>query len=268
MAHLDSFALKLRFSGKAVNEHGLDLYDGAHSFQGFAQALQIATHAYMTGEIVSRATALNGARMYVKSPRNGSVLFDLVTLVEKYPITATLSGAAFYDFLKFSLSKAAGLLKTKPETTAVDKLLQKDDLFFDQLAETLEGSLQRAHRAIDHGVEKVTLERPRSELVTFDRHTSEWVHTRDENPAVEQFTGNITRYNSISGNARAYVRELGKILPVRPAVHFEESKKGLLTWSLHGNTIAARKELVFTASRIDSARGDAKRLILTDVQQA
>lgn len=95
MPHLDSFALKLRFSGKAVNEHGLDLYDGAHSFQGFAQAIQIATHAYMTGEVVSRATALKGAQLYFKSPRNGSVLFDLVALIEQYPITATLAGAAF-----------------------------------------------------------------------------------------------------------------------------------------------------------------------------
>jgi hypothetical protein len=61
---LARYALKLRFSGTTVEKNGLDLYDGSSSFYGFAQALQIATHAYMTKEIVSRATALKGAQMY------------------------------------------------------------------------------------------------------------------------------------------------------------------------------------------------------------
>lgn len=257
------FALKLRFSGPTVEREGLDLYDGSTSFYGFAQALQIAVHAYMTGEIVSRATALKGAEMYFGSPRRGSVLFDIITVIEHYPATAGIAGAAFYDFIKTAFGKAAGYLNTKPETPAVQKIAI-DETFFDQLAETLEGSLQRAHRAIDHGVKQVTLERPRSELVVFNKQTSEWVNTRDENPNIEEFTGNITRYNSISGNGRAFVRELGKVIPFRPSVTFPDNKRGLLTWSLHGNTVSGEKELRFWASKIESATGDAKRLIFDD----
>lgn len=264
----ESFALKLRFSGKSVNEHGLDLYDGSQSFHGFAQAIQIAIHAYMNDKVTSHATALKGAEVYFKSPRNGSVLFDLVAVIERYPITATLSAAVFYDFIKFSLSKASGLLQVKPETSSVQKLLDKDELFFDHLSETLEGSLQRARRAIDYGVEKITIERPRSSLVTFNRKTSEWVNTREENPDIETFTGNVTRYNSISKNGRAYIRELNKLLPIRPADEFPNSKKGHLTWSLHGDNVDASKELKFHAYRIASARGEAKRLILANVDTA
>lgn len=263
MTDLKKFGLKLRFDGETVEEKGLDLYDGAASFYGFAQALQIAVHAYMTGEVVSRATAMKGADMYFGAPRRGSVLFDIITVIEQYPATAGIAGAAFYDFMKTALSKAAGYLDTKPETPSVQKLAI-DETFFDQLAETLEGSLQRAHRAIDHGVERVTLERPRSELVVFDRSTSLWVNTRDENPKVEEFTGNITRYNSISGNGRAYVRELQKVLPFRPGPVFPDNKRGLLTWSLHGNTVRGEKELRFWASKIESAKGDPKRLIFAD----
>ncbi|WP_152522658.1 DUF7946 domain-containing protein [Sphingobium ummariense] len=263
MSEVNKFGLKLRFSGPTVEKHGLDLYDGATSFYGFAQALQIATHAYMTGEIVSRATAMKGAEMYFGAPRHGSVLIDIVTVMEQYPATTGVAGAAFYDFMKTAFSKAAGYLKTKPETPAVQKLAI-DETFFDQLSETLEGSLQRAHRAIDYGVQQVTLERPRSELVLFDRTTSEWVNTRDENPNVEEFTGNITRYNSISGNGRAFVRELKRVLPFRPGVNFPDNKRGLLTWSLHGNTVSGEKELRFWASKIESAKGDPKRLILAD----
>ncbi|MCW1431860.1 hypothetical protein [Novosphingobium sp. JCM 18896] len=263
MPELSKFSLKLRFSGKDIEENGLDLYDGATSFYGFSQALQIAVHAYMTGEVVSRATAMKGAEMYFGAPRRGSVLFDIITVIEQYPATSALGGAVFYDFMKTAFSKAAGYLGTKPETPAVQKL-SIDETFFDHLAETLEGSLQRAHRAIDHGVNQVTLERPRSKLVVFNQSTSEWVNTRDENPNVEEFTGSITRYNSISGNGRAFVRELQRVLPFRPGAAFPDNKRGLLTWSLHGNTVSGEKELRFWASKIESAKGDPKRLVLAD----
>lgn len=259
----NKFALKLRFSGPTVERNGLDLYDGATSFYGFAQALQIAVHTYRTGEIVSRATAMKGAEMYFGAPRRGSVLFDIITVIEHYPATSGIAGAAFYDFMKTAFSKAAGYLNTTPETPAVQKLVI-DETFFDQLSETLEGSLQRGHRAIDYGVQQITLERPRSPLVIFDQTTSQWVNTRDENPNVEEFTGNITRYNSISGNGRAYIRELKKVLPFRPGPSFPDNKRGLLTWSLHGNTVAGEKELRFWASKIESAKGDPKRIILAD----
>lgn len=262
------FPLRLRFSGESIEKHGLDLYDGSTSFWGIAQAIQIVVHAYMTGEVVSRATALKGAEIFFGGPRRGSVLFDLVTIIEQYPATAALTGAAFYDFVKFSLSKAAGLLKAKPETPSVYKKLEADETFFDLLAETLEGSLQRAHRAIDYGVDQITIERPRSGLLTLDKSTSLWVNTREVDPTVKEYSGNITRYNSISRNGRAYIRELGKVLPFRPASDFPDSKRGFLTWSLHGDNIAAKKDLKMWASRIDSAHGDPKRLILSDCVQA
>lgn len=267
MAELARFALKLRFKGQTVEDRGLDLYDGSTSLWGFAQAIQIAIHAYMNDEVVSRATALKGAEVYVGAPRRGSVLFDLVTVIEQYPATSALAGAAFYDFIKYSLSKASGLF-AKAETPTVQKKIEADETFFDLLAETLEGSLQRAHRAIDYGVDCVTLERPRSELITFDHGTSEWVKTRDLDPTIREYTGNITRYNSISRNGRAFVRELGKVLPFRPAPDFPDGKRGFLTWSLHGDNIHGKKDLKFWASRVDSAQGDAKRLLLSDCVQA
>jgi hypothetical protein len=258
------YPLRLRFSGEQINRNGLDLYDGSTSFWGLAQALQIVVHAYMTGEIVTRATALKGAEMYFGGPRRGSVLFDLVTVIEAHPATAALAGAAFYDFVKFSLSKAVGLFATKPETPSVQRKLNVDETFFDLLAETLEGSLQRAHRAIDNGTAQITIERPRSPLVELNALTSQWVNTREFDPAVKEYSGNITRYNSISRNGRAYIRELGKVLPFRPAAEFPDSKRGYLTWSLHGDNVAAKKDLNIWASRVDSAHGEPKRLLLSD----
>ncbi len=134
------------------------------------------------------------------------------------------------------------------------------------MTKILEGSLQRAHRAIDNGVTQVTVERPRSELVIFNHKTSQWVRTRDISSKFFEYTGNITRYNSISRNGRAYIRELKKVDPFRPAQDFPESKLGFLTWSLHGDNTAGNKDLKFWVNRVESAHGDVKRLILNDCE--
>lgn len=267
MSDQNRYPLRLRFSGKSVEKNGLDLYDGSTSFYGFAQAIQILVNAYLNNEVVSRATALKGAEVYFGSPRKGSVLFDLLVVAEKSPVVAGASVAVFYDFVKYAFNKAAGYLDVVPETNSISKL-SEDETFFDELAETLEGSLQRAHRAIDNGVNKVTIERPRSELVVFDAVTSQWVNTRDEKPDIVELTGSVTRYNSITGNGRAFVRELDRVIPFRPAFEFPDNKRGLLSWSLHGNTVVTSKELRFWASQIESATGEPKRLILSDCVQA
>ncbi|MFG1342103.1 DUF7946 domain-containing protein [Xanthobacter autotrophicus] len=268
MAQRNSFALKLRYCGETVNEKGLDLYDGATSFQGFSQALQIVVHAYLRNEVVSRATALKGAEIFFSSPRNGSVLFDIIAIIEAYPATVAVGAAPFYDFIKLSFSKAIGLVNVAPETSYVSKLNTKDEPFFDAIAEQIEGPLQRGHRCLDSGVTSITLERPRSPLVTFNSASRDWVNTRDENPDAIPFTGNMTRYNSITGNGRAYIQQLKRIVPIRPAQEFPFNKKGYLTWSLHGSNVDTSKELVFRARRIESARGEVKRLVLLDCDPA
>ena len=171
MSRVHEFGLKIRYIGEDPSEGRIDLYDGTVSLQGISQALQIATHAYLTNEVVSRATALKGATFYVKAPRPGSVVFDIIAILEKYPATVTIAAPVFYDFIKYSFSKACGYIKSVPETPYVSKLNTKDEPFFDALAETIEGPLQRAHRPIGQGVSGIKVERPRAELVTFNKDT-------------------------------------------------------------------------------------------------
>ncbi|MCY1520458.1 hypothetical protein D9M68_552350 [compost metagenome] len=266
---IHEFGLKLRFEGGDADQHMLDLYDGAASLHGFAQALQIATHAYLHNHVNSKATALKGATIYLKGARPGSLLTDLVTRIDKYQPTVTLSPAVFYDFLKLSFSKATGYTEATPETAYVQKLLDRDEPFFDDLAESMEGSLQRAHRAIEEGgVETVALERPRGEqLLIFDNQTCSWVNTREEKPDVYELTGNVTRYNSITGNGRVYVNELRRIVPFRLGEEFPFARRGLLTWSLHGSTTDRPNQLDVQARQVESAHGEVKRLILAECQQ-
>ncbi|MFA5963231.1 MAG: hypothetical protein WC804_04355 [Sphingomonas sp.] len=261
------YGLKLRFKGDRVEDDGIGFYDAATSLQGFAQALQIIARAYYCDEAIDRAMPLKRAALTLSSPRRGSVLFDVEASFDDSPATAPTSSDVFYDYVRFALGKATGDLDVVAQTSYVSRIADDEDLIFDQIAEKVEGSLQRAHRSIDHDVSAVTLERPRSVLIEFNKNTSLWVNTREENPEVMRFTGNVTRYNSKTGNARAYIKELKRIIPVRRSDDFSPAKKGLLTWSLHGDNVSANKDLEFFAKQIESARGDPKRLILTDCNQ-
>lgn len=265
---LAKYTLRLRYEGGTANEGLIDFYDGATSIYGFSQALQIATHAYVKGEIVSRAPALKGARMYLTPLRRGSVVVDVVTFIETYPATFGIAAPVFYDFIKFAFAKATGKLKVQPETTPVKRELERDEPFFDELAETLEGSLQRSHRIIGDGVTKVGLERARIPLLTFDSKSKDWVNTREESPKVKTVHGNVTRFNSVSRNGRAFIRELDRIVPFRPDGDFPNARLGLLTWSLHGSNVDHQKQLTFAVREIKSARGEVKRLLLSDCHRS
>lgn len=263
-----SFALKLRFKGGSIDDEGLSLYDGSQSFHGFARALQLTTHAFLNDEAVMRATALKGATLTFSSPRRGSVLFDIRAKFSRKPKTAPLNADAFYDFTHVALARATGNLGIEAETKHVAQKLKDDEPFFDELSEKLEGSLQHAHRSVDAEDVVVSLERPRSTLILFDASTSSWVHSREVEPNPHEYTGNMTRFNTKTGNGRAYIIELKKIVPVRKSDIFNESNKHCLTWSLHGDNISTDKDLIFTGKRVLSATGETKRIILDDCQKA
>jgi len=245
----------------------LPLYDGTTSILGVAQALQIAVHAYMTDEVTSRATALRGARMFIRPAQRGSFLFELVTLIETYPATAGISAVIFYDFIILAFSRATGSLDTEPETASLLKDFEKKEPFFDDLAETLEGSLQRAHRPIGDGVETISIERPRSDLLCFDQTTSDWVNTREEVAELKTVTGNVTRYNSNTRNGRIYIKELGIIIPFKPNGDFPTANLWHLSWSLHGSNTGLPKQLELEVRYVNSAIGDTKRILISDTKQ-
>lgn len=221
----------------------------------------------MNDEIVSRATALNGATLVLKPAKRGSFLFEVVAFIEQYPATIALSAPAFYGFIQLAFQKATGDLDAEPSVRSLMKDFERKEPFFDELAETLEGSLQRAHRPIGDGVDKLKIERPRSDLVVFDQVTRDWVNTREEISEIQQVTGNITRFNSITRNGRIFIDQLGKIVPFRPNGDFSPARLGYLTWSLHGSNTELPNKLKLDVRYTKSALGEVKRVLVSDCQR-
>ncbi len=261
-----SFGLRLHFNGGDADEHMLDAYDGSASLHGFAQALQIATNAYINQDVTNYATALKNAKVYMRPARQGSFITDFTTVITRRPKGVTVNAPTFYDFITFALKQAIGRTPAAPKTSYVDSLIGPDKPLFDDLAENLEGSLQRAHRVISEGgVTKVSVQRPRGEqLVEFDQETSLWVNTRSTDAIAQKFIGNITRFNSVSPNGRAFIDDFGRIIPFKRSTEFPEDKRGLLSWSLHGSNLDIKKKLEIEAKKVESSSGIVKRLIVTD----
>lgn len=273
--------IKVSYDGGLADENSLPGYDGVTSIDGITRAVHIATHAYMTGEIVSRATALRGASIILKPARQGSFVFELIVLMEAFPATTGLavglSAAPFYDFLKTAFKRATGFLDAEPENTHLRSLYNRREPTFskklpadlDQLAETLEGSLQDAHRPIgaDGTIATISIGSARQKIVEFNDDTKGWVNTREEAVSVEPLRGNVTRYNALSRNGRAFIDQFGRVVPVRPDGDFPSGDLANLTWSLHGSNIGNHNKLELQARRVTSASGKVKRLLLAGCQR-
>lgn len=256
--------LRARYQGGIASKGRLPLYDGTTSIHGFAQAVQIATHALLTKTIVTRATAARSADFYLLPSRSGSYLIDLIAIIEANPAVAGISAPIFYDWLKIIFIKATSRTPVAAETSKIRRWIEEDEPFLDELAETLEGSLQRAHRPIDEEVTTVTVERPRSALLTLDSATKAWVNTRDISTGISALTGNVTRFNAITRNGRAFIDQLGRVVPFKPDGDFAMGGLQYLTWSLHGSNTGLPKALTINAREVKSASGETKRILLVD----
>lgn len=283
LQELGKHRIKVRYTGGLADRNALPGYDGAKSIDGVTRALHIVTHAYLSGEVTSRATAMKGASILLQPARQGSFVYEFIVIIENYPAMTTIAAAAtgpmFYDFVKTAFRRATGIINAEPETRSLQKLYERKDpptLSFpppadlDELAETLEGSLQDAHRPIgtEGTIGEISIGTPRNNLVVFDDNTKDWVNTREEAIGLEQIRGNVTRYNSNTRNARLFVDQFNCILPIRPDGDFEVGSLPLLTWSLHGSNVGAPNKLDLRVRRVSSASGKVKRFLLKDCQRS
>lgn len=233
----------------------------------------------MTGNVVSRATALKNASIIIRPARQGSFIFDLVVLIEAHPATAAVIVAPpFYDFIKVVLKRATGLINAVPETPILKKLYKNNKPLpvkkplpdLDDLAIKLEGSLQAAHKPIGQNgtINRMDTGQPRKNLVSFDIHTGDRVNTRNESCETAIYQGNMTRYNTLSRNGRAFIDQPGRVVPVIPDGDFPAGDLENLSWSLHGSNTGDRNKLVIQARTVTSSGGHVKRLLLSGCQKA
>lgn len=259
---------KLRLTGKDADEHKVASYLGTRTLHGFSRSVQIVTQAYLNQEAVSRATALHDAELFLTGAKAGSFTFDFRMDVFRKKAGVTLNRDTFFDFCSTVFSRATGQ-SFAPQTHYVRTIDddQESDLI-DMTVEQVEESLKVAHAAIDGSVEGISFERPRAGSQTFfDHETKLYIESSLKSDVNRRYTGHVTRFNSITGNGRAYINALNRVIPFKLEQEFLEGKRGFLTWSLHGSNVHRAKNLNLDALEITSAAGTIKRLTLIDCNQ-
>lgn len=260
-----SIPFKLRFEGKDADNHEVSSYLGTKAIHGFTRSTQIATQAYINHDPVSRATALHDGKLYFTGAKSGSLIFDFRLDVFQKKSDVTLNRDTFYDFLSTVFHKATGRIYA-PKSAYVKRLEDntEDDLI-DQTVEQVEESLKEAHSAIGSSISGMSFERPRSGTQTyFDAETKSYIQASIVADEPQMWDAHVTRFNSITGNGRAYVSSVNRIVPFRLDTDFPEGKRGFITWSLHGSNIHRSKNLRLDALETTSAAGTIKRLTLID----
>lgn len=262
---------KISYHNGDAADGRLDMYDATVSLQGFAKALSITTHALLNdGEIKKHGNKITGAKLYINPSRKGS-FEELITLaIENQAVLAvgtSVVGAVFYDLIKWTWSKTLDL-NYSPQTAQVRKLEGRIEPFIGEMEEALEIPLEQAHRPIKQCDDMIiVIKRPRhpDHVIRMDKETLKSVSIQTEPNVITNITGNVTRYNILSGIGRFYDDELQRTVSFKMLEDSGSSQRRRITWSLHNAQDEGEGKIRLEVKRVVSAKGVIRRYLVQKV---
>lgn len=207
----------LRVEGGTADQGILDIHDAANMIYGLARAINTVTHSFGNNEEVkSKAKQSTGAKTFIHSSRKGCFeeqvdIHFAPKIVKK--IGPSVISNNFWDYLTCCWSFASGV-PSQPVTPHVLKVLEKNPVFFYEIADALETPLALLHRPIvREKTATIFLARPRvGDVIRFDRNTLDFVTTREEQTETGYIEGNVTRFNVLSNFGRLFSDEERKVV--------------------------------------------------------
>lgn len=263
----------LAYQGGDANEGRLDLHDAASSLMGLARAINYVVHAYVNNQKVrDRLAKPEGARTYFSGAKKGCFEEHFDVEFEKAAIKRIGPDEIepnFLDYFNGALSFAVGRDDFEPATPYVRNILQKDKGFFEEIGDRLEEPLRHLHRPLRSGAaETIEVLHQSDTVFTFDADTLAYFDQEIVDKKLEHLTGNVTRYNGLTGFGRAYIDEL----EITVSFRIKSFKKNVIAQraaSASLNEWVNRKEgkRTFVATRIRSGSGRTKRLVVNEILQ-
>jgi hypothetical protein len=212
--------LIVRYDGETADSGRLDLFDASESLEGITRIVNVILHAFTNKEeIRERLSAPVGANAYLSAAKKGcfeeSIEIEFGVAAVKR-IKPSVIVPNFWDYFTCCVSTAIGR-DYQPTTPMVKKIADNDEAFFEEIAEELEAPLQKFHRPIkSQGATTITFARPKSkDILTLDKNTLAWVSVADQAKDLSNWTGNVTKYNILSGVGRMYIDQLQCTIPFR-----------------------------------------------------
>ncbi|HJV76224.1 MAG TPA: hypothetical protein VJ654_18535 [Noviherbaspirillum sp.] len=264
----------VRYDGSTADSGRLNLYEASESLEGTTRLVNVIVHAFVNNnEVRERLSGPVGADTYLTGAKKGcfeesvEIVFGDAAIKRIKP---TVIVPNFWDYFACCVSVAVGR-EYQPHTAMVRKILnQKKEALFEEIAEEIEGPLQKLHRPIKtKGAKTITFARPKAgDVFTLDKETLEYVSVLEQADKLENWTGNVTKYNSLSGFGRMYVDELGHTLPFR-IWRFKENERA------HKAAAASLNERVneeggkrkIAGFPVYNSLGRIKRIVVQEINQ-
>lgn len=259
---MSEIKLKFHYEHGAADSGRLEIYDAAVALRGIARATSMVTHAYINGEVRTRAEAATGAKIYIETPRRGSFVYEAVIWT-----AGVLTSGVFYDFIKYGFTDAVGKLNQSDEYS---KTLQKRiEPTIGELPVALESPLEEIHRPIRQDKRIVlTVARPRGEaLAVFDTESLQYLQPSTV-PAPHEISGNVTKYNSLTGWGKFFDLIERRTVSFSISLESSERTRSLITWSLHENNLGRTGLLHLSANAVVAPTGKIKRYIVHAVSES
>lgn len=264
--------LKIAYHGGTAADGQLELYSAGRSLNGLSRALNITTHAFLNdGNVRVRADKLHGAQLYITAPVRGSfmesisVVFDAESTEKIGKSTIT---NAFYDFLTWTWNNAVGKLDYEPTTAHVKRIADRNEPFISEISQGLETSLRDIHRPVyqDDDI-TIVFSRPRTgELIRLNNDTLGHVAPVQEVEITTDVTGNVTKYNTLSGFGRFYDDDARRTVSFDIDPRLSAYAKSLLTDSLHEWNVKKEGNISIDVRRMLTAHGELKRYTIVDAR--
>ena len=243
------------FYGSDADQHAINFYDAAQALVGFQRSLALVTHFVINNEIITHATALEGAEIYSTPPEGGSWKTTAIVVTALWTIgTAPKDSqvghviSSVYDYvvsetLGVHVDYDESLGQTLEKHRAQKEQASARESQLDSLIEKCEVPIKNMHRPVVKSATanegKIVYRAPEGDRPIgppMDFFTWEYIDKSSLSDTEEELEGWVSSYNINTFKGRVYLSQFGR--PV-PFILAEDSRNAtqvaMITTSLNAN---------------------------------
>ncbi|MNJ22682.1 hypothetical protein D3C77_170560 [compost metagenome] len=209
--------LELVFDSGESNFHGLDLYYGADSIGGFAEAIALTTHAIVNEEMVKQTPSVKGFSLDFKNSFVGSFRQKIELEFngeESIRVIKYIGLDAYVELLKLHLRIPMGgstKLELKKARQWYKQMKHSEDLL-----DRLKRPLERIHHPVTGQGYNITLKKHKTPLLLFNKTTSNYLSAETKSPDTKIIEVAVSRFNARRGTGRFIEEEDSESISFSP----------------------------------------------------
>jgi len=247
---------------------GLDMYYGAKSLMGTAEAISVATHGILNGNFISKTTAAKGFKADFRTSFEGSfkqrfkLTFTEARTLNKLIDIGPKSYLELLQFFFKQVSGEEGVIERRKSLKLFNEMYYEVDL-----SQRLATAIANMHAPVKYQGYKAKLSHANTEIITFNQNTLNYLEGETTSPQTEEIEISISRFNARTGTGRVIEELEGESFSFNPGIRLNRQTKRLIINSLRGIADGEFKPIIATVSRVTAMDGRTKRFILHGVRE-